>query len=117
MDEMGRLRFSADGEHLICFLVLLLSFFPIAAEYYFHFPPSGFDFYQMAAYETYIRRDFGTKCILFLLLQLSCAPIYFFDETPIKDFSLGLGINSNPTNQPLNFNLNLASALFLSMVT
>jgi len=59
MDEMGRLKFSVYGPHLLCCLVLLLSYFPIAAEYYFHFPPSGFDFYQMAAYEAYIRRNFG----------------------------------------------------------
>jgi len=59
MDGMGRLKISAYGQHLLCCLVLLLSYLPIATEYYFHFPPSGFDFYQMAAYEAYIRRDFG----------------------------------------------------------
>ncbi|MEM2936418.1 MAG: hypothetical protein QW231_04485 [Candidatus Bathyarchaeia archaeon] len=58
-DEMNRLKISAYGQHLLGCLVLLASYLPIAAEYYFHFPPSGFDFYQMAAYEAYIRRNFG----------------------------------------------------------
>ena len=56
---MGRLKISAYGQHLFCCLVLLLSYLPMATEYYFHFPPSGFDFYQMVAYEAYIRKDFG----------------------------------------------------------
>ncbi len=59
MNEMDQGKIAAYGQHLLCCLVLLLSYLPIAAEYYFHFPPSGFDFYQMVAYEAYIRRDFG----------------------------------------------------------
>jgi len=56
---MSSSRFLAYGPHLLCCLIILVSYLPVASEYYNHFPPSGFDFYLMAAYESYLRNDFG----------------------------------------------------------
>lgn len=56
---MSSSRLVSYGPHLLCCLIILLSYLPIASEYYAHFPPSGFDFYQMPAYESYLRNDFG----------------------------------------------------------
>lgn len=52
-------RLSSRWQHLLCFLLIFLSYLPIAVQYYAHFPPSGFDFYQMPAYEAYLRENLG----------------------------------------------------------
>jgi len=52
-------RLSSRWQHLLCFLLIFLSYLPIAVQYYQHFPPSGFDFYQMPAYEAYLRENPG----------------------------------------------------------
>jgi len=56
---MNNSRSSGHGQHLLSCLIIFLFYLPIAAEYYAHFPPSGFDFYQMPAYESYLRKNFG----------------------------------------------------------
>jgi len=56
---MNSSRSFVYGQHLLPCLIIFLFYLPIAAEYYAHFPPSGFDFYQMPAYESYLRRNFG----------------------------------------------------------